>query len=61
MVGFGLAYGGANAVFWSSLARVASSWVVSPVIGAAMSFLVYKCIRRVRILICFQSYFSRYI
>lgn len=46
MVGFGLAYGGANAVFWSSLARVASSWVVSPVMGAAMSFLVYKFIRR---------------
>lgn len=46
LVGFGLAYGGANAVFWSSLARVASSWVVSPVMGAAMSFLVYKCIRR---------------
>lgn len=46
MVGFGLAYGGINAVFWSSLARVASSWVISPVIGAAVSFLVYKCIRR---------------
>nr|AAB41897.1 putative phosphate permease [Mesembryanthemum crystallinum] len=46
MVGFGLAYGGVNAVFWSSLARVASSWVISPVMGAAVSFIVYKCIRR---------------
>ncbi|GAB2297944.1 Inorganic phosphate transporter 2-1, chloroplastic [Dionaea muscipula] len=46
MVGFGLAYGGANAVFWSSLAKVASSWVISPLMGGAMSFLVYKCIRR---------------
>lgn len=46
MVGFGLAYGGVNAVFWASLARVASSWVISPVMGAAASFLVYKCIRR---------------
>ncbi|XP_021743269.1 inorganic phosphate transporter 2-1, chloroplastic-like [Chenopodium quinoa] len=46
MVGFGLVYGGANAVFWSSLAKVASSWIFSPVLGAAMSFLVYKCIRR---------------
>ncbi|KAJ9554465.1 LOW QUALITY PROTEIN: hypothetical protein OSB04_018510, partial [Centaurea solstitialis] len=46
MVGFGLVYGGRDAVFWSSLARVASSWVISPLIGAAVSFLVYKCIRR---------------
>ncbi|XP_076892521.1 inorganic phosphate transporter 2-1, chloroplastic-like [Bidens hawaiensis] len=46
MVGFGLVYGGPGAVFWSSLARVTSSWVISPVLGAAVSFLVYKCIRR---------------
>nr|GEV25264.1 inorganic phosphate transporter 2-1, chloroplastic [Tanacetum cinerariifolium] len=46
MVGFGLVYGGPGAVFWSSLARVTSSWVISPLIGAAVSFLVYKCIRR---------------
>ncbi|KAI3985650.1 hypothetical protein MKX01_033933 [Papaver californicum] len=46
MVGFGLVYGGVGAVFWSSLARVTSSWVISPVVGAAASFLVYKCIRR---------------
>lgn len=51
MVGFGLVYGGTGAVFWSSLARVTSSWVISPVIGAAVSFIVYKCIRRV----CFNS------
>ncbi|CAN8253720.1 unnamed protein product [Cochlearia groenlandica] len=46
MVGFGLVYGGAGAVFWSSLAKVASSWVISPLMGALVSFLVYKCIRR---------------
>ncbi|KAJ3675275.1 hypothetical protein LUZ60_004317 [Juncus effusus] len=46
MVGFGIVYGGINAVFWSSLARVSSSWVISPLMGAAASFLVYKFIRR---------------
>ncbi|PKI77134.1 hypothetical protein CRG98_002637, partial [Punica granatum] len=46
MVGFGLVYGGPGAVFWSSLARVTSSWVISPLMGALASFLVYKCIRR---------------
>eukprot|EP01018_Ginkgo_biloba_P010425 Gb_20165 [translate_table: standard] len=47
MVGFGLVYGGVHSVYWSSLARVVSSWVISPLIGAAVSFLVYNCIRRV--------------
>ncbi|KAK4779990.1 hypothetical protein SAY87_016096 [Trapa incisa] len=46
MVGFGLVYGGTGAVFWKSLARVTSSWVISPVMGALVSFIVYKCIRR---------------
>ncbi|OWM89678.1 hypothetical protein CDL15_Pgr024426 [Punica granatum] len=46
MVGFGLVYGGPGAVFWSSLVRVTSSWVISPLMGALVSFLVYKCIRR---------------
>ncbi|KAI5580671.1 hypothetical protein BDE02_08G169500 [Populus trichocarpa] len=46
MVGFGLVYGGRGAVFWSSLARVTSSWVISPLMGAMVSFLVYKFIRR---------------
>lgn len=46
MVGFGLVYGGAGAVFWGSLARVISSWIFSPLLGAAVSFIVYKCIRR---------------
>ncbi|KAJ8773572.1 hypothetical protein K2173_005818 [Erythroxylum novogranatense] len=46
MVGFGLVYGGAGAVFWGSLAKVTSSWVISPIMGAFVSFLVYKCIRR---------------
>ncbi|KAM7269588.1 hypothetical protein ACFE04_025085 [Oxalis oulophora] len=37
MVGFGLVYGGPGAVFWSSLARVTSSWVISPLIGAMIA------------------------
>lgn len=49
MVGFGLVFGGTGAVFWKSLARVTSSWVISPFMGAAVSFIVYKCIRRVRL------------
>ncbi|XWS63721.1 hypothetical protein CRYUN_Cryun06bG0126100 [Craigia yunnanensis] len=46
MIGFSLIYKGVGAVYWSSLARVTSSWVISPIMGAMVSFLVYKCIRR---------------
>eukprot|EP00897_Mesotaenium_endlicherianum_P009820 jgi/Mesen1/8867/ME000530S08280 len=45
MVGFGLVYGGVGAVYWKSLARVVASWLISPLFGATVSFLVYKCIR----------------
>lgn len=45
MVGFGLVYGGVGAVFWSSLARVVLSWIISPAMGAAVASIVYKCIR----------------
>ncbi|KAI5073242.1 hypothetical protein GOP47_0011255 [Adiantum capillus-veneris] len=45
LVGFGLVYGGIGAVYWGSLARVVSSWFISPLMGAAMSFTVYKFIR----------------
>ncbi|GJP46763.1 hypothetical protein CLOM_g6005 [Closterium sp. NIES-68] len=46
MVGFGIIFGGWNAVYWSSLARVVSSWVVSPLLGASIAYIVYKCIRK---------------
>nr|TKR66271.1 inorganic phosphate transporter 2-1, chloroplastic [Populus alba] len=39
MVGFGLVYGGPGAVFWSSLARVISSWVISPLMEQWFHFL----------------------
>ncbi|KAJ7570689.1 hypothetical protein O6H91_01G131800 [Diphasiastrum complanatum] len=45
MVGFGLVYGGGGAVYWKSLARVVSSWIISPLMGALGAFVVYKCIR----------------
>ncbi len=55
LVGFGLVYGGIGAVYWKSLARVVASWVVSPVLGAVVSFVVYRCIRTV--CACQQEHF----
>jgi len=48
MVGFGIVYGGPGAVYWTSLARVVSSWVISPLFGASIAYIVYRCIRHVR-------------
>ncbi|GAQ92953.1 phosphate transporter [Klebsormidium nitens] len=45
LVGFGLVYGGFGAVYWGSFGRVVGSWLVSPLLGAVVSFIVYKCIR----------------
>lgn len=57
-MGFGLVYGGIGAVYWKSLARVVASWVVSPVLGAVVSFVVYRCIRTV--CACQQEHFLFY-
>ena len=47
LVGFGLFFGGVDAVHWASLGTVVSSWQVSPLLGATLSFIVYRCIRQV--------------
>ncbi|GJP44497.1 hypothetical protein CLOM_g3893 [Closterium sp. NIES-68] len=46
MVGFGFIYGGADAVCWSSLSHVASSWVLSPVLGATVAYSIYTAIQK---------------
>ncbi|KAJ9690196.1 hypothetical protein PVL29_012715 [Vitis rotundifolia] len=37
MVGFSLVYGGYSVVFWSSLAMVTSSWMISPLMEAMVA------------------------
>ncbi|CAI5511813.1 unnamed protein product [Closterium sp. Naga37s-1] len=46
MVGFGFVYGGADAVCWDSLSHVASSWVLSPVLGATVAYSIYTAIQK---------------
>ncbi|CAI5462245.1 unnamed protein product [Closterium sp. Yama58-4] len=46
MVGFGFIYGGADAVCWDSLSHVASSWVLSPVLGATVAYSIYTAIQK---------------
>ncbi len=42
MVGFGIIESGMACINWSKLAEVAASWVLSPIIGAILAFLVFK-------------------
>lgn len=46
MMGFGLVTAGPAAVHWPTLITIVLSWIVSPFIAAAISFGIYKLIRR---------------
>jgi PiT family inorganic phosphate transporter len=44
LVGFGLIQLGVNSIDWEKLSFVASSWVLSPVVGCIIAFFVFKLI-----------------
>ncbi len=46
IVGFGVIAGGVDAVSWGKVGKVVLSWVVSPVMGALCSFLLFRAISK---------------
>jgi len=44
ITGFGFITGGTDAIIWGKLGEVASSWILSPVAGAVIAFLVFRSI-----------------
>ncbi|MGH7570452.1 MAG: inorganic phosphate transporter [Gemmatimonadota bacterium] len=46
VVGFGLVSVGPEAVAWGTMASIVLSWIVSPVCGATIGFLIFTFIRR---------------
>jgi PiT family inorganic phosphate transporter len=44
ITGFGLIAGGAEIIVWRKLGEVAASWVLSPVAGAVIAFIVFRLI-----------------
>ena len=44
LMGFGIIAGGVSCVNWSKVTSVAASWVLSPIFGCILSFLVFKTI-----------------
>lgn len=46
IVGFGAVVGGIDAVMWDNVAYVACSWIASPIMGGACSFLLFSILRK---------------
>ncbi len=46
IVGFGIAGIGLDAVNWGKISQIAASWVVSPVLGGLVAFLLMLSVRR---------------
>ncbi|HCW44941.1 MAG TPA: inorganic phosphate transporter [Planctomycetes bacterium] len=42
IIGFGMLYGGVEAVHWSKVGQIVASWVVSPLLSAAISYVSFK-------------------
>jgi solute carrier family 20 (sodium-dependent phosphate transporter) len=46
IVGFSLAYGGADAIVWDKIGYIVLSWVVSPLLAGIFSFILYALMVR---------------
>ncbi len=44
LIGFGIIAGGVSSIDWNVMGKVASSWVLSPVVGCIIAFFVFKII-----------------
>ncbi|MDE0959855.1 MAG: inorganic phosphate transporter [Planctomycetota bacterium] len=42
IIGFGVLYGGVEAVHWSKVWQIVSSWIISPLLSASISYLTFK-------------------
>jgi inorganic phosphate transporter, PiT family len=47
VLGFGIIFSGFSSIHWSKVSQIAASWVVSPVLSGAISFLIFCLLRRI--------------
>ncbi|ODS34643.1 MAG: inorganic phosphate transporter PiT family protein [Candidatus Scalindua rubra] len=47
VLGFGIIFSGFASVHWNKVSQIAASWVVSPILSGAISFLVFCLLRRI--------------
>ena len=46
VIGFAVVAVGPQAVRWSKMGAIAASWVISPLAGGLLAYIIYRCIRR---------------
>jgi PiT family inorganic phosphate transporter len=46
VAGFGAIYGGLDAVQWDKMAYIAASWVISPLMGGALAYIVFTVLNK---------------
>src|SRR5260221_1256298 len=46
IIGFGAVVGGIDAIHWDNVSYIACSWIASPLLGAAASFLIFTLLRK---------------
>ncbi|MDP1835509.1 MAG: inorganic phosphate transporter [Chlamydiales bacterium] len=46
IVGFGMVSGGYEIVQWDNVAYIVSSWIISPILGALLSYTIFSFLRR---------------
>ena len=44
LIGFGLIAGGTSSIIWEKVGAVAASWIISPISGCILAFIVFKII-----------------
>ncbi len=46
VIGFGLVLGGVDAIFWGKIGSIVASWLVSPLLGGGVAYLIFSIVRR---------------
>ncbi len=46
IIGFGFIYGGVTAIHWEEVAFIVASWLVSPLLGGIISFIIFTLLRQ---------------
>lgn len=46
VVGFGAAVGGLEAIYWENVTFIASSWILSPIMGGVISYGIFNTLRQ---------------
>lgn len=46
VIGFGIVCGGLDSVYWGNVSFIVSSWILSPLFGGIVSFMIFSFLRR---------------